>query len=156
EDWEAHRGGILRSLAPVSGLETALAERAALCLWRLRRVASYETAVTALGMEEVQEEIRREAVDPFARLANDKPLPVRLAEAEKQLEEARDKLAAWEGADQLLKGLAEPSRDTPVSGAVVYDALQQLLETTEEHYDNGVLPDMEDDCWLTDLGVPRD
>src|SRR5581483_10536898 len=63
DDWQAHRDGIVRSLAPAGGLETALAERVALSLWRLRRVASYETAVTALGIEEVAEEMQRQAED---------------------------------------------------------------------------------------------
>src|SRR5436190_1169471 len=34
-DWEAHRAGILDSLAPAGLLETRLAERVALLLWRL-------------------------------------------------------------------------------------------------------------------------
>ena len=51
EDWQAHHAGILASLAPVGALEEALAERVALCSWRLRRVARYETAATAVGRE---------------------------------------------------------------------------------------------------------
>jgi hypothetical protein len=38
EDWETHCAGILKSLAPVGTLEGALAERVALCIWRLTRV----------------------------------------------------------------------------------------------------------------------
>ena len=41
-EWDAHLAGILASLAPEGGLETALASRAALALWRLQRVAAYE------------------------------------------------------------------------------------------------------------------
>jgi len=40
--WEAHRAGVVDSLAPVGLLEVNLAERAALLLWRLRRLARYE------------------------------------------------------------------------------------------------------------------
>ncbi len=47
EDWEAHRAGMLESLAPVGHLETVLAERAGLLLWRLDRVAAYEGAEIA-------------------------------------------------------------------------------------------------------------
>jgi hypothetical protein len=127
-----------------------------LCLWRLRRVASYETAVTALGIEEVPEDIRREAGDPFAQLASEKPLPVRLTKAEKQLEEDRDKLAKWEGADRLLEGLPDLPSDAQVRGEDVWDALQQLMSTVEEHYDSSELPDTEDADWLVGLGVPED
>jgi len=42
-DWQRHREGIQASLAPVGDLETALADRVALLLWRLRRVVVYET-----------------------------------------------------------------------------------------------------------------
>src|SRR5436190_1798954 len=58
EDWEAHRKGILDSLAPARALEEALAERVALCSWRLARVARYETAVTAVGLERIEEHFR--------------------------------------------------------------------------------------------------
>ncbi len=47
EDWEAHRAGVLESLAPADYLETVLAERVALAAWRLRRVTAYEVAETA-------------------------------------------------------------------------------------------------------------
>jgi len=47
EDWEAHRLGIIASIAPGGQLETELAERVALLTWRLRRVVRYETEVMA-------------------------------------------------------------------------------------------------------------
>jgi len=45
EDWVAHRAGIFKSLGPAGYLEEALTERVALILWRLGRVARYETGV---------------------------------------------------------------------------------------------------------------
>ncbi len=57
EDWEAHRGAILESLAPAGGLEQALAERVALSLWRLNRVARYETEAASLLQEEVESDL---------------------------------------------------------------------------------------------------
>ena len=42
EDWEAHKAGILKSLAPVGYLQTQLAERMAESSWRLKRVGRYE------------------------------------------------------------------------------------------------------------------
>jgi hypothetical protein len=47
EDWEAHRAAVLASVAAEGALEIALAERAAHALWRLQRVAAYETHALA-------------------------------------------------------------------------------------------------------------
>ncbi len=44
EEWRVHREGVIASLAPVGSLETKLAERVALLLWRLNRVIAYEQA----------------------------------------------------------------------------------------------------------------
>ncbi|MBI3974493.1 MAG: hypothetical protein HY332_24710 [Chloroflexi bacterium] len=57
DEWEAHRDGLVRSLAPVGDLERALAQRAALLLWRLRRVARYENEMALLGQERVVEDV---------------------------------------------------------------------------------------------------
>ena len=46
-EWETHRRAIVEALAPVGPLETALAERAASIVWRLRRVTTYEEAAIA-------------------------------------------------------------------------------------------------------------
>src|SRR5262245_43990759 len=58
EDWETHRDGIFRSLGPEGTVEGALAERVALCFWRLTRVHHYETAITAVGLERIEEQLR--------------------------------------------------------------------------------------------------
>ena len=42
EDWEAHRRGIVESLAPEGYLESLLTDRIALSLWRHQRVFRYE------------------------------------------------------------------------------------------------------------------
>lgn len=46
-DWEVHCDGVLESLMPVGYLETELAERVAMLLWRLRRVQRYEQTATS-------------------------------------------------------------------------------------------------------------
>src|SRR5262245_30185025 len=53
EHWEVHRAGIVESLAPVGLLELNLAERAALLLWRLQRLARYEAETVAAALDEV-------------------------------------------------------------------------------------------------------
>jgi hypothetical protein len=57
--WRTHRDAIIESLAPKGGMEEALAERVALCTWRLNRVAVYETESIAQGQEGILEEVRK-------------------------------------------------------------------------------------------------
>src|SRR4051794_8528834 len=51
EDWEAHREAVVGSLSPEGGMERVLAERVALCSWRLNRVVLYESE----GISDLQE-----------------------------------------------------------------------------------------------------
>jgi hypothetical protein len=60
EYWEDHRDGILESLQPQGHLELVLAERAALLLWRLRRVIRFETESIALYQEKVEDDLARQ------------------------------------------------------------------------------------------------
>jgi hypothetical protein len=46
-EWETYRTAIIEAIAPAGPVETALAERAASALWRLRRVTAYEEAAIA-------------------------------------------------------------------------------------------------------------
>src|SRR5262245_44495412 len=54
ETWESHRAGVVESLAPVGLLEVNLAERAALLLWRLQRLARYEAETIATALEDAE------------------------------------------------------------------------------------------------------
>lgn len=55
EDWEAHRQGIIESLSPVGHLETVLAERIAMLIWRLGRANRCERELVALEQERMEE-----------------------------------------------------------------------------------------------------
>ena len=57
EDWKVHRAGIRASLAPEGHLEDTLVERIALLLWRLQRVARYETETIVLAQERAEEDL---------------------------------------------------------------------------------------------------
>ncbi len=46
-EWETYRTAIIEAIAPAGPVETALAERTASALWRLRRVTAYEEAAIA-------------------------------------------------------------------------------------------------------------
>jgi hypothetical protein len=56
-DWEAHREGTLKSLAPVGHLETVLAQRVAMLMWRLERANRYERELIALKQETLEESV---------------------------------------------------------------------------------------------------
>ena len=60
QGWQRHREAILESLAPEGGLEEALAERVALCSWRLNRVLAYETESITQEQEAVSEELEED------------------------------------------------------------------------------------------------
>jgi hypothetical protein len=58
EDWEGHREAIVDSLCPEGGMERVLAERVALCSWRLNRVVLYESERVSELQEGVVESVR--------------------------------------------------------------------------------------------------
>jgi hypothetical protein len=60
QSWQRHREAILESLAPEGGLEEALAERVALCSWRLNRIIAYETETITQEQEAVSEELEED------------------------------------------------------------------------------------------------
>ena len=99
EEWERHQAGILDSLAPVGAMETELANRVAQCLWRLRRLTAYETAVTAVGLAEVPDEMERAADNDIF----DKGDASRLRKTLKALAGKRESLMAWESSLILLR-----------------------------------------------------
>ena len=54
-DWHAHREGVVEGLAPEGYLEETLADRAATLLWRLARLARYETSLLEQSIRAVEE-----------------------------------------------------------------------------------------------------
>ncbi|MDQ3318500.1 MAG: hypothetical protein M3522_14365 [Actinomycetota bacterium] len=58
EDWEGHRRSVVDSLGPDDGMEQVLAERVALCSWRLNRVVLYESERASELQEGVVESVR--------------------------------------------------------------------------------------------------
>jgi|HubBroStandDraft_4_1064222.scaffolds.fasta_scaffold20467_3 hypothetical protein len=70
-DWEKHRYGVVRSIAPVGYLEELLTMRLAILSWRLRRVVRYEAEVstaslarTEADMEERDEDGSQKSEEP--------------------------------------------------------------------------------------------
>jgi hypothetical protein len=162
EDWEAHRKGILDSLTPAGALEEALAQRVALCSWRLARVARYETAVTAIGLEWIEEHFRpREFPDKpapgfLSTQGEDEggPPEVALPKILEKLEQKRDTVQAWEGSLRLLGELPGLPAEASLDGDDVYGILEDF--TSELPMGEHESFDFEDSAFLTALGVPED
>jgi hypothetical protein len=162
EHWATHRAGILKSLAPEGTLEEALAEWVALCFWRLNRVHRYETAITAVGLERIEEQLhpRKPAVKiKFPGLESDEEdletlePEVALGNILKELNEKQDTVELWKGTLRLLELLPKLSDNASVIGDDVYGVFEDLL---------GVLPDeeegvdIEDPDFLISLGLLED
>ena len=73
-EWTAHREAVLGDLAPAGYLEKVLAERVALQLWRLRRVARYERDAAAVGLETLPERVAKSHREAFLSSTMDKDL----------------------------------------------------------------------------------
>ena len=61
-DWRRHRDGTVESLKVEGHLESELAERAALLLWRLKRVARYETDMTNQYIQDIPSDMATAAM----------------------------------------------------------------------------------------------
>jgi hypothetical protein len=134
EQWEAHRGGVVASLAPVGLLEINLAERTALLLWRLQRLARYEAETVASAMEEaeVPAPARADEDDPFSKPVS----PSR----EDQLRTIRDELrTARRELTEVVPArdffASEPAADALVPFAVAECILEAALGRAESAED---------------------
>jgi hypothetical protein len=161
EEWQVHRDGIVAGLAPVGALEETFAERVALCSWRLRRVARYETAMIAVGQENVAERFQRKdrpvKPSPLVRALEDEaevgPPEDALGHVLHELEQKRDTVQLWEETLRLLGELPRLPDDTPLDGDDVYAVLEDF---------RGALPGAEDESFdfenrglLAGLGLPE-
>ncbi len=116
EEWAAHRAGILASLAPAGALEGALAERIVLLLWRLGRVARFETAVATAAQEETEREYTKQQAEKQryeSRYVSCAP------------EDLRADLHDFPARARLLRRLAAMDADKRVAGADAADILQE-------------------------------
>lgn len=60
-EWNTHFRLVVEALCPAGPLETALAEKVAFQLWRLKRLAFYEREVTAITIETVEDALSEES-----------------------------------------------------------------------------------------------
>jgi hypothetical protein len=116
EEWDAHRTGVVESLAPAGLLEVNLAERAALLLWRLQRLARYEAETVAAAMESVDVPPVPAPKDEDDFL--DPPTPPmtrdeQLRAIRRELRTAREELAEVAPARDYLRSPQEPGAAVP-------------------------------------------
>ncbi len=132
DEWEAHRGGTVASLAPLGLLEVNLAERIALLLWRLQRLARYEAETVAAGMEDAEVPALPPPKDPVPALFPPSQQPTRedqLRDLREELRTARRELAEVVAARDYFT--ADVGPDVAVPFAVAEGILEAALGCAE-------------------------
>jgi hypothetical protein len=134
-DWQTHRHGILDSLAPSGLLEVTLAERVALILWRLARLAKYEAANTVAAVEDVGLLPPEVFPVPYRHHNHDSQLLM----AEEELRRERETFFAVRAeADTLRAALAADGtgpQPAKAVGAVLVQAYTLALEAPIRQYE---------------------
>jgi hypothetical protein len=157
DEWDRHRAAVVENLGVTGGLEVALAERAALVLWRLGRLARFEAAATAAGVEDAELPPipgPPPPRDPFTTISQPVlPLPDRLREARRAIGEGRERLAALETA----VGLLTTPDARPDAEAIAADVAHRVLSAAcEEVADRDVSAEEPEDAgFLRYLKVPE-
>jgi hypothetical protein len=152
-DWQRHREGILENLAPVGTLEVALAERVALCAWRLHRVARYETEAIFLSQEAVEGDLhdRRRLLNAFrgggSPYATTHPVDVRF-----EAKDTRDAHRALKRFASSQRGTDRTLRGTDAS-AIVFGAYMAARKATgaEFELEDLDLPGVPEDAFVYEL-----
>jgi hypothetical protein len=123
EDWQTHLDRTLDSLAPVGSMETLLAERVALLLWRLGRVARYEGEAVAIAAETAEAGwTRYRAGEQFVVNARRRESP--LVEANRKLQTAKEDMELG----HRLKELPQTEPIDPETAARLVKACADLAQ----------------------------
>jgi hypothetical protein len=118
--WQTHLDGTLESLRPMSHLETVLAERVALLLWRMNRVVRFEREITAVGQERVVHDLTERRSRSYGRTHGpNSPDDVRA-----YLQDERRRLRIFEAFERL-------NDNAPMSGSNAETVLCVIAEPTE-------------------------
>ena len=125
--WQAHRAGVVESLAPVGLLEVNLAERAALLLWRLQRLARYEAEIVAAAMEAAELPALpapEPVTPPLFPPPRQKTREEQLCDLRTELREARATLADVGPAREMFRTLPDAA-----VAVVPFAVAESILET---------------------------
>jgi hypothetical protein len=107
-------------------------------------VARYETAVTAVGLDEVEEVVCRSGSEAD---------PLRLHKAEDELARKRQEIDDWAGSFRLLQALPGLPDEARVDGGAAYGVLRDVLDAADDY--EGDLPDLEEEDFVAGLGIPK-
>ena len=118
--WEAHLDGTLASLQPSGHLETVLAERIALILWRMNRVARFEREITAVGQERVVDDLVEKRRLDYRSTGPNHPDEVR-----SRLRDARRSLG-------VIAAMYRRPDSEPMTGEEAEIVLSAVADRTEE------------------------
>jgi hypothetical protein len=118
--WQAHLDGTLASLQPSGHLETVLAERIALILWRMNRVARFEREITAVGQERVVDDLVEKRRLDYRSSGPDHPDEIRV-----RLREARRFLG-------VIAAMYRRPDAEPMTGEEAEIVLSAVADRTEE------------------------
>ncbi len=153
EEGERHRAGIGASLAPIGALEEALADRIAVCLWRLRRVVAYETGATIAGVEEAVAD--PPAVDPESSAGRDLK---RLSKSQKKWEEVEEKLESCSQVIQTWEEFPAMGEESPIPRETVRLMAEDLAEALppESDFEPGSYSDFSGSRRVCAKNVPDD
>ena len=150
EDWQAHIERTLADLNPVGYMEEILAERIALLLWRLGRVARYERGTAAAAFENAENDL---AMNDLRWRSEKCRTHSPLKEAKEKTEFARRWLTSLESCNNLPKEEPVPNGASVISAAAsaAYTQLSDLdvLPPGLSDYPDGFDP--EDVSWTADL-----
>jgi len=111
EDWKGHYGAVLADLRPEGYLQEVLAERIAFLLWRLGRVARYEREVSAVSLENTENDIGRKSYEDTGPLPN----------ARLEVQKAREY-------QDFVKGLDKLPEDERIDAGIAVNLLESVAE----------------------------
>ena len=131
EDWQAHRAGVLSSLTPEGHLEMALADRVALLLWRLARIARYECGIIDSAQKRIPANLREEGGPD--RLSFDDETIMDPDAIALKIKTARDYY-------HLLDGLLEAEDTAPISAQDVCEIMWAVAHEAHVHEEEVELP----------------
>ena len=121
-EWEEHRAAVVASLYPEGFLETQLAERVALCLWRLKRVARAEGEAITVSQESLEDDCRE-------RFRYQVSKPNDPEEVRRSATSAKERLRVFE----RLPKLPDAATVATNEALILLDAVAELVK--DEHFD---------------------
>ena len=153
-EWDAFRDGMAAALAPVGALEDELAGRAALLLWRLRRVIRFEAGTTAAATERAVGRALGDGegdnhLQALLNPGGGAGAPRTVAGRRKELAGKRARLVTVEADAGVFRDLAERPDDHPLPGEVVCRVLADVADAE-------AMPAAIDNRLWDKVGVPRE